>query len=55
MERSNPDVVINAQATKLLPTGFSMGVPSFRAVQVAQCEEGEQTTTTDLHPDRHPY
>ena len=41
MARPNLDVVINAQATKLVPTGFSKGMPSFRAVKVAQGAGGE--------------
>jgi len=48
MERYNLEVFINPQVTKLLPTKFSTGVPSFRAVQAPQCEGG-QTPIADLH------
>jgi len=41
MVRPNLDVVINAQATKLVKTGHSKGVPSFRAVEVVEHEGGK--------------
>jgi len=44
--RPNLDVVINAQATKLVQTGSSEGVPSFLSVKVAQSAAGERSTPT---------
>jgi len=42
MARPNLDIVINAQATKLLQTGYSKGLPSFRSVKVTQSAAGER-------------
>lgn len=40
LSRSNFDVLINHQVTKLIQTGKDKGVPAFRGVQFAQNSSG---------------
>lgn len=41
LKRSNFDVLINTQATKLIQTGTERGIPSFRGVQFATSKDGK--------------